>query len=153
MIVLIRSLMRPYRRQLALVLGAMLAETLMSLASPWPLKVVLDNVIGAKRLSSGIGRALGSLPGGAGPLQMAVLAGIATVLMLLALLWLFVDLMVTRGRLPTFHELPPAAQRHFFQDWSGLDLRTRQELLTEVGRPNELAELTPGPSLPITSSQ
>ena len=32
------------------MLAAMLVETLMSLATPWPLKVVLDNVVGGNRL-------------------------------------------------------------------------------------------------------
>lgn len=47
---LIRNLVRPYRRGLALVFAAMVMETLMSLAAPWPLKVVLDNVVGKSRL-------------------------------------------------------------------------------------------------------
>jgi hypothetical protein len=36
----------PYRAGLAVVFAAMLVETLMSLAAPWPLKVVLDNALG-----------------------------------------------------------------------------------------------------------
>ena len=38
-------LVRPYWRWLAIVVIAMVLETAMSLASPWPLKVVLDSVI------------------------------------------------------------------------------------------------------------
>ena len=43
---LVLQLVRPYRRWLAVVFTAMLIETLMSLAAPWPLKVVLDNALG-----------------------------------------------------------------------------------------------------------
>ena len=41
-------LVRPYWTWLVLVLGAMLLETAMSLASPWPLKIVLDSVIDSR---------------------------------------------------------------------------------------------------------
>ena len=41
-------LVRPYWKWLLIVLGAMLIETAMSLASPWPLKIVLDSVFDAK---------------------------------------------------------------------------------------------------------
>ena len=43
---LIRALLRPYRGWLVIILVAMLVETAMSLAGPWPLKIVLDSVIG-----------------------------------------------------------------------------------------------------------
>ena len=42
---LVLELVRPYRGWLAVVFAAMLVETLMSLAAPWPLKVVLDNAL------------------------------------------------------------------------------------------------------------
>jgi subfamily B ATP-binding cassette protein MsbA len=44
------DLVRPYRVWLAVVFVAMLVETAMSLAGPWPLKVVIDNVLGGHRL-------------------------------------------------------------------------------------------------------
>jgi len=44
---LIVELLRPYRGWLAIVLLATAIETAMGLAAPWPLKIVLDNVIGA----------------------------------------------------------------------------------------------------------
>jgi ABC-type multidrug transport system fused ATPase/permease subunit len=43
---LVRSLVRPYRKWLIVVFGAMILETAMSLAAPWTLKVVLDSVVG-----------------------------------------------------------------------------------------------------------
>ena len=39
------GLMKPYKKWLMLVLLAMLIESLISLATPWPLKIVIDNVI------------------------------------------------------------------------------------------------------------
>ena len=50
MATLIRDLIRPYRGTLVVVLLAMLVETAMSLVGPWPLKIVIDNVIGAHKL-------------------------------------------------------------------------------------------------------
>jgi subfamily B ATP-binding cassette protein MsbA len=47
---LIRSMIRPYRTWLIIVFAAMMVETLMSLASPWPLKIVLDNALGHDKL-------------------------------------------------------------------------------------------------------
>ncbi len=41
----IRDLLRPHLRALALGFGAVVAEGLANLLEPWPLKVVLDNVL------------------------------------------------------------------------------------------------------------
>jgi subfamily B ATP-binding cassette protein MsbA len=41
-------LIRPYWRWLIIVAAAMLIETAMTLASPWPLKIVLDSVLDAR---------------------------------------------------------------------------------------------------------
>jgi ABC-type multidrug transport system fused ATPase/permease subunit len=43
---------RPYRKWVFLILAAMLVEALMGIASPWPLKIVIDNVIGSQPLPS-----------------------------------------------------------------------------------------------------
>jgi subfamily B ATP-binding cassette protein MsbA len=50
MLRLIRELVRPYRGTLFVILLAMLVETVMSLAGPWPLKIILDNVVGTHHL-------------------------------------------------------------------------------------------------------
>jgi ABC-type multidrug transport system fused ATPase/permease subunit len=39
------SLARPYRKWVVIILGSMLIESLMSVAAPWPLKIIIDNVI------------------------------------------------------------------------------------------------------------
>jgi len=72
---LIRALVRPYRLELAAVFFAMVVETAMSLAAPWPVKVVLDNVVDSRRLPLWVAKfvpatALGGL---------ALWAGIVTV--------------------------------------------------------------------------
>lgn len=42
---LVWVLLRPYRLLLVVIFGAMLLETAMSLAAPWPLKIIIDQVI------------------------------------------------------------------------------------------------------------
>jgi subfamily B ATP-binding cassette protein MsbA len=50
MFVFALRLVRPYWRWLLIVAAAMIVETAMSLAAPWPLKIVLDSVFDAKPL-------------------------------------------------------------------------------------------------------
>jgi ABC-type multidrug transport system fused ATPase/permease subunit len=47
----IGGLVRPYRRTLIIIFLAMLVETGMSLAAPWPLKIILDNVVGNRKMA------------------------------------------------------------------------------------------------------
>ena len=47
---LILELIRPYRGWLIIVFIAMLFETAMSIAAPWPLKIIIDNVVGKHKL-------------------------------------------------------------------------------------------------------
>jgi len=46
---LIADLARPYRMSLFVILAAMVVETITGLASPWPLKIVIDYVAGPQR--------------------------------------------------------------------------------------------------------
>ncbi|MEI6882913.1 MAG: ABC transporter ATP-binding protein [Bacteroidota bacterium] len=50
MIRLVFNLIRPYYGWLIVVFSAMLLETLMSITAPWPLKIIIDNVIGNQKL-------------------------------------------------------------------------------------------------------
>jgi ATP-binding cassette, subfamily B, bacterial len=53
----------------------------------------------------------------------AYAAGVGSCLVYVALLmvlWLFADLMVSRGRLPTFHDVPDREQNRFLDEWSKL---------------------------------
>jgi subfamily B ATP-binding cassette protein MsbA len=85
---LVLQLVRPYRGWLAIVFIAMLAEIAMSLAAPWPLKLVLDDALVHHKLPGwlawahdyGIGRnTLGvALFAGLSTLLIALIAAIAT---------------------------------------------------------------------------
>jgi len=80
MLSLIRQLVRPYRGTLLIILIAMVVETAMSLAAPWPLKIIIDNVAGGHRLPLWLRDALGPAPNTESKMHVALLAGIATVL-------------------------------------------------------------------------
>ena len=79
MFALIRDLVRPYTGWLIIVLVAMLMETAMSLAAPWPLKVVIDSVLGAHPMPDW----MRGLSPGDGKMGLAFLAGVGVVLIAL----------------------------------------------------------------------
>src|SRR6201991_3266935 len=76
---LVRELLRPHRRTLVVIVAAMLVETVMSLAAPWPLKAIIDNVAGNRRPPKWIDWLLPML-GGESKVHIAEAAGIVTVL-------------------------------------------------------------------------
>jgi len=77
---LIRDLVRPYRGSLLVILLAMLTETAMSLAAPWPLKIIIDNVVGHHRLSPWLDDIVRPMLEGGQKMQVAALAALATLL-------------------------------------------------------------------------
>jgi ABC-type multidrug transport system fused ATPase/permease subunit len=76
---LLGELLRPRRRTIAVILAAMLVQMAMGLAAPWPLKVIIDTVVGNHRPPGWIGWLLPML-GGATKTHIAAAAGVATVL-------------------------------------------------------------------------
>src|SRR5271167_3444301 len=80
MVRLIRELMRPYRGSLVIILLAMLVETAMSLAAPWPLKIIIDNVVGSHKLTPWLDHLLRPMLDGGQKMQVAALVAFATVL-------------------------------------------------------------------------
>lgn len=80
MLGLIRKLVRPYRGTLLVILLAMVVETVMSVAGPWPLKIVLDNVVGSHKLRPWLDHLLGPLLGGSSKMQIAAAAALAAII-------------------------------------------------------------------------
>jgi ABC-type multidrug transport system fused ATPase/permease subunit len=79
MFALIVELVRPYKGWLVIVFVAMLIETAMSLASPWPLKIVIDSVLGSHPLPDWL-RGLKDSSVGDSKMGLAMLAGAGVVL-------------------------------------------------------------------------
>jgi ABC-type multidrug transport system fused ATPase/permease subunit len=61
----------------------MLVQTAMSLATPWPLKIVLDNVVGSHKLPSWLADVLRPVLTGSSKMQIAAAAAIMTVIIAL----------------------------------------------------------------------
>jgi ABC-type multidrug transport system fused ATPase/permease subunit len=80
---LLGELLRPRRRTLGVILTAMMVQMLTSLAAPWPLKVVIDTVVGGQRQPQWITSLLAAL-GIEGKTAIAEAAGAATVLFAVA---------------------------------------------------------------------
>jgi ABC-type multidrug transport system fused ATPase/permease subunit len=74
------GLIRPYRRTLVVIFFAMLVETAMSLATPWPLKIIIDSVVGHHKLTPWLHHFIGPLLESGAQLRVAVLAALAFVL-------------------------------------------------------------------------
>ncbi|MCW2655434.1 MAG: transporter [Mycobacterium sp.] len=77
---LLRDLLRPHRWSITVILAATLVQMAMGLAAPWPLKVILDNVVGSHRPPQWIDWLLPMLGGGGGKAHIAAAAGIVTVM-------------------------------------------------------------------------
>src|SRR5579862_6856776 len=73
MLKLIGQLIRPYRGTLLIILCAMIVETAMSLAAPWPLKIIIDNVAGSHKLPEWLHRMLGPVVDNGNPMHVALL--------------------------------------------------------------------------------
>jgi ABC-type multidrug transport system fused ATPase/permease subunit len=80
---LIWSLLKPYRNSLVIILVAMLVQTAMSVATPWPLKIILDNVIGERKLPPWLDDFLRPFMASGSKMQIAAAAAIATILIAL----------------------------------------------------------------------
>ena len=76
----ISALIRPYRGTLVIILLAMLIETIMSLATPWPLKIILDNVIGNHKMAPWLHHLLDPMLESGSRLQVAAIAAMLYVL-------------------------------------------------------------------------
>ncbi|MEO8738433.1 MAG: ABC transporter ATP-binding protein [Casimicrobiaceae bacterium] len=76
---LVVALVRPYHKWLTVVFIAMLVETAMSMAAPWPLKVVIDNVLGTHPLPEWL-HWMRDFPLGQSKMGLAAMAGIGVVL-------------------------------------------------------------------------
>ena len=77
---LISDLLRPYKWIVFSVFLAMVVQTLMNLAAPWPLKVVLDNVVGNRHLPAWLEDLVKHVVGGSSKMHFAAVAAIFTVI-------------------------------------------------------------------------
>lgn len=75
---LILNLLKPYPKTIVAVLIATLVQILMGLAAPWPLKIIIDNVVGDRPAPLWITWML-PMVGGDDKIHIAIAAGVVTV--------------------------------------------------------------------------
>ena len=131
---LIRELVRPYRGTLLIILLAMLVETAMSLATPWPLKVILDNVVSHHKMSPWLEDLLRPWMDGRHQMHIAALAAIAFVLIaVIGALATYIDNYYTESvgqyvahdlRMRTFHHLQRLSLGYYNTHQTGAMLST-----------------------------
>src|SRR5271157_2438178 len=134
MLRLIREFIRPYRGTLLIILLAMLVETAMSLATPWPLKVILDNVVSHHKMSPWLEDLLHPWMDGRHQMHIAALAAIAyVVIALLGALATYIDNYYTESvgqyvahdlRMRTFHHLQRLSLGYYNTHKTGAMLST-----------------------------
>jgi ABC-type multidrug transport system fused ATPase/permease subunit len=133
---LIRELIRPYRGTLFVILMAMVFETLMSLAGPWPLKIILDNVVGSHHLPAWVNHYIVSVASGLGPGKMKIAAVAALSAILIAVigsLASYIDNYYTESvgqwvahdlRMRTYHHLQRLSLAYYDSHQTGVLLST-----------------------------
>jgi ABC-type multidrug transport system fused ATPase/permease subunit len=134
MLRLIRELVRPYRGTLLIILLAMLVETAMSLATPWPLKIILDNVVGKHKMAPWLADLFHPWMDGHHQMRIAAIAALAYVLIaVLGAVATYIDNYYTESvgqwvandlRLRTFHHLQRLSLGYYSTHQTGTMLST-----------------------------
>ena len=131
---LIASLLRPYRSNLAAILGAMLVQMTMSVASPWPLKIVLDNVVGTHHLPPRLASLLEPFLTESNKMSIAATAAMATIVIaVIGAIASYIGNYYTTSvgqwvandlRLRTYHHLQQLSLRYYSEHQTGTLLST-----------------------------
>ena len=134
MMSLVGELLRPYWGSLAVVFTAMLVQSTMTLAAPWPLKIIIDNVVVGRKLDPWLATLLKPLLAHAHRSHLAEIAALAVIV--IAILnaaasytanyftesvgqWVANDL-----RMRTYHHLQYLSLRYYDTHQSGVLLST-----------------------------
>jgi ABC-type multidrug transport system fused ATPase/permease subunit len=134
MLRLIRELVRPYRGTLLIILLAMMVETAMSLATPWPLKIILDNVVSHHKMSPWLADLFRPWMDGKHQMHIAAIAALAYVLIaVVGAVATYIDNYYTESvgqwvandlRLRTFHHLQRLSLGYYNTHQTGTMLST-----------------------------
>jgi ATP-binding cassette subfamily B protein/subfamily B ATP-binding cassette protein MsbA len=87
---------RPHLREIAIIIGAMLIGIGLSVVQPWPLKILIDSVLGEKAVPAGVDRWVDRVPGSSYPKRLLFLVVLGTLaIALLGSLVSYVQTMAT----------------------------------------------------------
>jgi ABC-type multidrug transport system fused ATPase/permease subunit len=134
MMPLIRELLRPYHTSLFLMLVAMILQSLMTLAAPWPLKIVIDNVVVGRKLAPWMANLMQPLLTHGHRTHLAEVAAVAVILIAVinALASYFTNYLTESVgqwvandlRMRTYHHLQYLSLRYYDTHQSGILLST-----------------------------
>jgi ABC-type multidrug transport system fused ATPase/permease subunit len=147
MVRLIQELLRPHHRLVAIVAVMMLLQATMGIAGPWPLKIIIDSVVGDHAVPNWATWFAPPL-GRGGRLQIAALAAIITVIIAVAssfagyLANYVIEIVAQRVaddlRLRTYHHLQTLSRSYYAHRRVGSILST---IITDVKTIEEFASL------------
>jgi ABC-type multidrug transport system fused ATPase/permease subunit len=130
----IGGLIRPYRRTLAFIFVAMVIETMMSLLTPWPLKIILDSVVGSHKLTPWLHRLLHPMLESGAKIQVAAIAaGAFVVIAIIGAIASYIDNYYTESvgqwvahdlRMRTYHHLQRLSLGYYGTHETGTILST-----------------------------
>ncbi len=130
----VRGLVRPYSGTLLIILVAMLVETVMSLATPWPLKVILDSVVGGHKLTPWMHALVRPIAEHGSKMQLAAVAALAfVVIAILGAVASYIDNYYTESvgqwvahdlRMQTYHHLQRLSLGYYNTHQTGTLLST-----------------------------
>ncbi len=134
MLSFVGSLVRPYRGKLIVILLAMLVETTMSLAAPWPLKIILDSVIGNHKMTPWLHRLVAPMLINGDRLHVAAIAaGLLVVIAIIGSIASYIDSYYTESvgqwvahdlRMQTYHHLQRLSLGYYNTHQTGAILST-----------------------------
>jgi subfamily B ATP-binding cassette protein MsbA len=147
MVRLIQDLLRPHHRLVAIVVVMMLLQAAMGIAGPWPLKIIIDSVVGDHAVPDWATWFAPPLARG-GRLQIAALAAIITVIIAVAssfagyLANYVIEIVAQRVaddlRMRTYHHLQTLSRSYYAHRRVGSILST---IITDVKTIEEFASL------------
>src|SRR6266576_46062 len=114
----------PYRASLLVFVGLMVLEILVGLLVPWPMKILVDNVLGEATLPAWLLGLMNSLSLGGG--KIALLVAVCVAGLLIGLLSELVSLVHTQLQVNIGQRMVLDLQRHLFAHLQKLSLRYHQ---------------------------
>ncbi len=118
----------PYRASLLVFVGLMVLEILVGLLVPWPMKILVDNVLGEATLPAWLLGLMNSLSLGGG--KIALLVAVCVAGLLIGLLSELVSLGHTQLQVNIGQRMVLDLQRHLFAHLQKLSLRYHQSTVT-----------------------
>ena len=114
----------PYKAAFIIFVGLMIMEILVGLLVPWPMKILVDNVLGGETMPAWLGGLINTLSLGGG--KIALLVAVCVAGLIIGLLSELVSLGHTQLQVNIGQQMVLDLQRHLFAHLQKLSLRYHQ---------------------------